>query len=203
MRGEDIAARNRANAEKSTGPRTVEGKAIVAGNARRHGATGRPDAESVARWLAVILDRPEITPADLMPEDEAGYRARALAEAEVRLLSADLALREFEAGTAKPSKAQGHSELTPADILDMLDNNGVTKSEIQAGLSLLKQIGLARVPEIRSSGDQHRLLQRYFREARAQRRSAFKAWAAMQVAGAPAGFHAKSPDSQNKAKFRV
>ena len=39
MSGADIAARNRANAQKRTGPRTVEGKAIVAGNARRHGAT--------------------------------------------------------------------------------------------------------------------------------------------------------------------
>jgi hypothetical protein len=150
MRGEDIAARNRDNAQKSTGPRTVGGKAIVARNARRHGATGRPDRESVARWLAVILDRPEITPADLKPEDEVGYRARALAEAEARLISAERALREFEAGTAEPSTAQRQSELTPEDILDMLDKDGVTKSEIEAGLSLLKQIGRAQVREIRS-----------------------------------------------------
>jgi hypothetical protein len=183
----------------------VEGKAIVAGNARRHGATVRPDRESVARWLAVILDRPEIRLADLMPEEEVSYRARAraLAEAEVRLISAERALREFEAGTAEPIKAQGHSELTPEDILAMLDRNDVTKIEIETGLSLLKQIGQARVQETRSIGDQHRLLQRYFREARAQRRSAFEAWAAMQVAGARPGFNDESPDSQNKAKFRV
>jgi hypothetical protein len=203
MSGEDIAARNRANAQKSTGPRTVEGKAIVAGNALRHGATGRPDRESVARWLAVILDRPEIGLADLMPEDEVGYRARALAEAEVRLISAERALREFEAGTAKPSKAQGRSELTPEDILDMLDRNDVTKSEIEAGLSLLKQIGQEKVREARDREDQHSLLDRYFREARAQRRRAFEAWAAMQVTGARASLSAKSPDSQNKARFLV
>jgi hypothetical protein len=203
MTGEDIAARNRANAQKSTGPRTAEGKAIVAGNARSHGATGRPDRESVTLWLAVILDRPAITPADLMPEDEVSYRARALAEAEVRLLSAERALREFEAGMAEPIKAQGHSALTPDDILGMLDRDDVTKSEIEAGLSRLKEIGRARVVEIRSSADQHRLLQRYYREARARRRSAFEAWAAMQVAGGRAGFQVKSPDSQNKARLHA
>jgi hypothetical protein len=181
----------------------VEGKAIVAGNARRHGATGRPDRESVALWLAVILDRPDITAADLMPEEEVSYRARALAEAEVRLLSTERALREFEAGTAEPIKAQGHSALTPEGILGMLDRDDVTKSEIEAGLSRLKEIGRARVVEIRSSADQHRLLQRYYREARARRRSAFEAWAAMQVAGGRAGFQVKSPDSQNKARLHA
>ena len=43
MTREDIAARNRANAQTSTGPKTARGKAAVAGNARRHGATARPD----------------------------------------------------------------------------------------------------------------------------------------------------------------
>jgi hypothetical protein len=119
----------------------------VAGNARRHGATGRPDRESVARWLAVVLDRPEIGLVDLMPEDEVGYRARALAEAEARLISAERALRDFEAGTAEPIEAQGSSELTPGDILGMLDRNAVTKSETEAGLSLRKQIGRAQVRE--------------------------------------------------------
>ena len=67
MSSDPITARNRANAQKSTGPKTAEGKAIVAGNARQHGATARPDPGSVAAWLAIILDRPEITPGDLLP----------------------------------------------------------------------------------------------------------------------------------------
>lgn len=203
MRGDDIAARNRANAQKSTGPRTAEGKAIVAGNARRHGATGRPDRESVALWLAVILDRPNITAADLMPEEEVSYRARALAEAGVRLLSAERALREFEAGTAEPIKAQGQSALTPEGILGMLDRDDVTESEIEAGLSLLQQIWREKVQATRSREGQQRLLQRYFREARAQRRSAFEAWAATQINGGRASLQTKSPDSQNKARFRA
>jgi hypothetical protein len=203
MKGEDIAARNRANAQKSKGPRTVEGRGIVVGNARRHGATLRPDRESVSFWLAVILDRPEIKPAELIPEDEGSYRARALAKAEARLISTKRALREFKAGTSGPIESQGRSELTPEDVRGMLDRSDVSKSEIEAGLSLLIEIGRARLREARSSGDQHSLLQRCFREPRAQRCRAFEAWAAMQVTGARAGFHAKRPDSQNKARFRV
>ncbi|MDU8913509.1 hypothetical protein [Aestuariicoccus sp. MJ-SS9] len=43
-----ITARNRANATQSTGPRSATGKAVVAQNARQHGATAQPDRERVA-----------------------------------------------------------------------------------------------------------------------------------------------------------
>ena len=60
MTDDRITARNRANAQKSTGPKTPLGKATVAGNALRHGATARPDPKSVAAWLEIILDRPTL-----------------------------------------------------------------------------------------------------------------------------------------------
>jgi hypothetical protein len=176
--GRGRAARIRASAQqKSTGPRTLEEKATMAGNTRRHGVTGRPDRERVALWLAVILDRPEITPADLMSEEEFGNRPPALAEAEARLISADMALRGFEAGTAKPIKTWRHSELTSEHILGMLNRDDVTKNEIEAGLSFLKQIDEPSVLEARKSGDQHGRLQRSLQAARAKRRSAFEVWA--------------------------
>ena len=85
MTREEIAARNRANAQKSTGPKTSAGKAAVAQNARRHGATAKPDPASVAAWLRVILDDPDLTPAAFLAEDDRLQRALALAEAEARV----------------------------------------------------------------------------------------------------------------------
>ena len=184
MSADEIAARNRANAKKSTGPTTSEGKAIVAGNARRHGATGRPDPGNVAAWLSVILDRPEITPADLTPGDEAGYRALALAEAEARLVAADAALRAFEAGDADPDETTQDLREMAGLIMEELAETGGTKKEVRSGLSLLRRLVRLEAEDTAPGGKRHRLLRRYLREARAGRRHAFEAWAAVRAADA-------------------
>lgn len=196
-----IAARNRANAQKSTGPRTAEGKVVVAMNARRHGATGRPDRESVTRWLAVILDRPEIAPADLMPGDDAGYRALALAQAEVRLVAAERALRAFEAGSkqAAARHQENLQELMKA-TKDAWDNGTLRRTPEE--LALMFEVLWEQFHETQPGSDQHRLLQRYFGEAKAQRRRAFEAWAATRKTMAAAASRAKRPDSRNKARFQ-
>jgi hypothetical protein len=177
MSRSDITARNRANARKSTGPRTARGKAAVADNARRHGATARPDPARVRAWLAIILDRPEITADDLLPEGEAGFRALALAEAEARLVSTQEALDRLEAGKPEPSDpARDYAE-----VLDMLKRDvveGGSAGDINTGLSLLRQISGAVENPDASGGHRHVLLQRYLREARTGRRRAFEAWAA-------------------------
>lgn len=97
MTRDEIAARNRVNALKSTGPKAVQGKAVAAGNARRHGATARPDPAAVATWLRIILDDPDITAKALVSTDERGYRALMLAQDEVQLITAANALRDSEA----------------------------------------------------------------------------------------------------------
>ena len=74
MSADHIAARNRSNAQNSTGPKTAKGKAVVAGNARKHGVTGRPDPDRIQKWLAIILNQPNISLADLMPDDDHGTR---------------------------------------------------------------------------------------------------------------------------------
>ena len=66
-RGE-IAARNRLNAQKSTGPKTASEKALVAGNARRHGATARPYPDTVVTWIRVILDDPKMQRRPYFPQ---------------------------------------------------------------------------------------------------------------------------------------
>lgn len=183
MTTDAITARNRANARKSTGPRTARGKAIVAGNARRHGATARPDPESIATWLAIILDRPAITPADVMPGDEAGYRALALAEAEVRQVMAERALLEFEAGREAPEEPVTDSPARAARILEALMAHGATASAVKAAFSQRTRIARAEAGERPRCTRRHRLLRRYLREARSRRRRAFAAWAGAREAG--------------------
>lgn len=92
MSNERITARNRSNACNSTGPRTVAGKAIVAGTAKKHGVPVCPSPERVRTWLAIILGRPGIHPDDLMADDDHGFLALALVEAEVHLVAVQHAL---------------------------------------------------------------------------------------------------------------
>ena len=97
-----IAARNTANAQKSPG--AARGKAIVSANARSHGATSKPDPTSVAAWFRIILDAPDLEPADVLRQDRRSIAALALAEAEVRSCSARSALDVFERGDAPPTE---------------------------------------------------------------------------------------------------
>jgi len=159
----ELAARNRANARKSTGPRTVAGKAIVAQNARRHGATGRPDPRDVETWFAAILDDPDPPAGVVVREGERGFRALALAEAEARLVMAEEALRAFEAIVTAPA----------GDRREVSDIGGECRAEAGEGAAAP---GTARSEETRPGGRRHRLLKRYLGEARAARRRAFEAW---------------------------
>jgi len=47
---------------------------------------GAPDPGSVATWLPIILDEPDITPQGLLTAGDCGFRALGLALAEARLL---------------------------------------------------------------------------------------------------------------------
>ena len=146
MTPEAITTRNRANAAKSTGPRSTAGKAAVAQNARRHGATARPDRERVAIWARIILDTPDLGPTDLLTDDIRIQCALVLASAEARFAGATRALEDFEAGAAPPADAE----------------------------------------DTQAHDRRHRLLKRYWREARAQRKRAFRDWLACLQAPAPA-----------------
>lgn len=195
-----IAERNRANARHSTGPKSARGKATVAGNARRHGATRRPDPSSVIRWLAIILDRPKITPDDLMHEDEAVDRALVLSRAEVRLVAAEAALNEFEARTELGVEMEDMEQCEDS-ICEELMIFGGTPREWRTGLALLKRIARSKLGIVASEARERRLLQRYIREAQAHRWRAFAAWAAV-VSGATfdvePGFTETKPEYNHK-----
>ena len=55
MTSEARRAANRANAQKSTGPRSLAGKARASQNARRHGLGSQVTADPLAReWIASL-----------------------------------------------------------------------------------------------------------------------------------------------------
>ncbi len=171
-----VTVRNRANAKKSTGPRTAAGKASVSGNARRHGATSQPDPASVAAWARVILDRPDLAPRDLLSDDRRVAAALALAEAEVRLVSARAALEEFESGDAALSEGVQQLQVCAENIRDELRFWPATARERRSGESLLRRILNVTLKDTARGGKRHLLLKRYVREARGHRRRAFEAW---------------------------
>ncbi len=216
MTAEHIIQRNRANASKSTGPRTPAGKAAAAGNARRHGATARADPARVGLWLRIILGRPDLTLAHFIPCDERSFRALALAEAEARLETCERALANFEAGVNLDDPYPDHCE--DAELMKRaLAGESLTRSEDRRVMRLLTALLDPRVA--RRMEDPARLLRRYRNEARARRKKAFKGWIACpDEAAAPPpvtpdepqnpGFPKQSqsanapekPDSRNEAR---
>jgi len=176
MTSASVIKRNRANAKKSTGPRTAQGKATVSANARRHGATSKPDPISIAAWLRIILDQPDLEPADLLAEDTRIAKALALAEAEVRLCIASAALDAFERGEAPPSDFVDDMEDCRQLIVDELQFEKLTKRQISSGLSIVGRLRKSIADDAALGGKRHLLLRRYAREARGHRKRAFQNW---------------------------
>ena len=187
MTPQQIAARNRANASHSTGPKTEEGKAVVAANALRHGATARLDMNSVSVWLSIILDRPNVTPQDLLPEDERGYRALMLAKAEVRLAHVETIARELEA-RGEPTLVHTTQQISVIISVDTEMFVQMVRDLMKAPKLTAKNIlriqalcdNLARfspdLPELFDYLQKVRLMARYLAEAQSQRRRALADW---------------------------
>ena len=193
-----IAARNLANARRSTGPRSPEGKARSAQNARRHGATAAPPREVVGTWLGIVLGRPWLDPDHLDPGDPRMKRALDLAVAEARHVQADAALQAFEAGLAEPSE----------DLVRLVSDLELFEDIVQTlppwhevakfAMSLIRQ----RQPKIEMETcpgrRRHRILKRYAREARARRKAAFRAWIEIERVGG----EAVARNSRNEASLQ-
>ncbi|WP_223428986.1 hypothetical protein [Tateyamaria pelophila] len=176
MTSDKIAARNRANAQKSTGPKTARGKAVVSRNAQRHGATSKPDPQSVAAWLQIILDDPALEPEAFLNDDRRMTTAMALAVAEVRLSSAKASLVRFENGEAPISDKVVELENLIENLTGAYREAGITKRESQSYLSILRYLKRRALSDAAPSRKNYRLLRRYVREAKALRKKAFQNW---------------------------
>jgi hypothetical protein len=185
MCADHIAARNRCNAQNSTGPKTAKGKAVVAGNARKHGVTGRPDPDRIQAWLAIILNQPNIGLADLMPDDDHGTRALVLAEAEVRLAAIEDALRALSSEVYDVPKTMFAQYKESEDILqlaeEMMAFDQTSKRGFRTSIRIVNDEYGARTTGVSLRENRRRILQRYLAEAKSRKRRAFAAWIAMEA----------------------
>ncbi len=159
-------AANRANAARSTGPKTAAGRRRSAANSARHGLTTKPAAEAVRGWFRVILDDPtaEIDPFERCPRRRA---ALALAEAEAKLLRARRA--EEAALKAQIERAAAGRNLPDCREAEMIMEVLRENPGMSPPLRLLRAI-------VSLDQRETRLLTRYRAEAESARRTAFRHW---------------------------
>ena len=173
---EQIAA-NGNNARKSTGPKTQTGKLAVAQNARRHGATRAPGSEQIADWFRVIMGAPDLAPNAMLKDDDTTRLALRLADAEARLVHAETALDAFE---KTPTFQNLQPEVTAVAHYMLMHFAGEIGANNHHYPKISDELAIQSIlprPEVLvETARQHRLLQRYLREASGQRNRAFKAW---------------------------
>jgi hypothetical protein len=171
---------NRANALRSTGPKSVGGKRRVSRNARRHGLTTAPNAEVVARWVDEILDDPKLEDVALSREEMA--LVTSLAEAEARLDRARHAEARFLEDYHALDRAAAHLETRHVtEIFETILDWGPSKfrdGRWRAGepYEASERTKVKVETKERTYASEMRRLSRYRREAECARQRALKAW---------------------------
>ena len=169
-------AANRANARRSTGPKTAAGKVRSAGNARRHGLTAPPEMGALRAWYRLILADPSASP-DPLERDPRRRAARDLAEAEAQLQRVRLAEEQV---LLNPEGDLSRGER------DMIDAEGILLAGAEysgwdrRGRWLMDRVSkmMRRETERRQKSQERlgRTLTRYRGEAEARRRKALRRW---------------------------
>lgn len=175
---------NRANAQKSSGPRSGVGRARSARNALRHGLTTSPDWSNVTSWYRIILDDPDIEP-DPLDIDPKRQAALNLAEAEAwrdratrveQAHIADMASRALAQGQWMPPE-NGELDLDDPETLQLMIEN-YSDDFMRGALRIFLRTSPKRPVAQRNKQKQ---LTRYRREAEGRRRKALKIWIALNL----------------------
>jgi len=169
-------AANRANARRSTGPKTAAGKVRSAGNARRHGLTAPLETSALRAWYRVILADPSASP-DPLERDPRRRAARDLAEAEAQLQRVRLAEEQY---LLDPEGDLSRAELELIETDDLMQDVAEYAGWDRRGRWLMDRVSkmMRRETERRRKSQERlgRTLARYRGEAEARRRTALRRW---------------------------
>ena len=178
---------NKANAQKSSGPKTTAGKSKSAQNAVIHGLTGRPDWSMVTTFYRIVLEDPNAEP-DPFTQDPRLRAALALAEAMAGLRRADQAERDFLFSASAIALRKKGSLQEYLDVLAELDFEDMdtldhfiareTDPSMKEVLKILKASSPKRPAEIKKT---FKRLARYRREAASRRDKTLGHWVSHQT----------------------
>lgn len=163
---------------RASGPITVEGKAISAQNARRHGLNAPPDAGVVSAWFNLILDNSDAEIEEPNARDPRREAALRLAIAEARY---HRARHKVDTYWTEPHSAQRRATKLHEEIWTVFDRMPLKISDGPADPYDLAYVNLA-VKQLEhlvaQISRERRLYTRYLGEARTQRKKALRAWCA-------------------------
>ena len=163
---------------RATGPKTAEGKAVSARNARKHGLNAPPEEYLVTAWFNLILNNGD----DALEEPNASDPRR---EAALRLAIAEAryhrALHKVDTHDTELNSAQQVANKLFAEVRLVQEYMPRKISDGPADPFDLEftEFGLRQVEKLLVEvGRERRLYKRYLGEARAHRRKALRAWCA-------------------------
>ena len=163
---------------RATGPKTAEGKAVSARNARRHGLNAPPDEDLVTTWFNLILGNGEGAYEEPNADDPRREAALRLAIAEARH---HRALHKVDTHEMEPHSAQRRGMKLRDEIWTVFDRMPKKMTDGPADPYDLAYVNFA-VKQLEQLfiqiGHERRLYTRYLGEARAQRKKALRAWCA-------------------------